>query len=201
MPARIPPKGDSPSATADPFHEDVVIANALQKQNSSPLESLRHVPDPDRRSYCGGLRTLGDETEIAPHPPTDQLSAIPGTSKESIVKIQVNIDKSLESNETIIASIEADVQSAFERHADRLTRIEVHLGDEDGAKDGSGADKRCLLEARPSGLKPVVVTAFAGTVEQACHDATRKMQSLLKSTFGRIDGRDTDATIRQNEAT
>jgi hypothetical protein len=113
------------------------------------------------------------------------------------MKIQINTDGNVEGSETLIASVEADVQSALERYAERLTRIEVHLGD----KDGSGTDKRCLLEARPAGMQPVVVTAFAGTVEQACRDATRKMQSLLNSTFGRIDGRDADATIRQNEAT
>ncbi len=115
------------------------------------------------------------------------------------MKIQINTDGSVEGSETLSASVEADVRSALERYADRLTRIEVHLGDEDGTSDGAGADKRCLLEARPAGMEPVVVTAFANTVDQACHDATRKMQSLLSSTFGRIDGRDADATIRQNE--
>lgn len=117
------------------------------------------------------------------------------------MQIQLNTDASVEGSETLIASVEADVQSALERYADRLTRVEVHLSDDDGNKKGSGTDKRCLLEARPAGLQPVVVTAVAGTVEQACHDATRKMQSVLNSTFGRVDGRDADATIRQNEAT
>ena len=116
------------------------------------------------------------------------------------MKIQVNTDGTVEGNETLIASVEADVQTAFERYCDRLTRIEAHLADNDGNRDGSGADKRCLLEARPAGMAPVLVTAFASTVEQACHDATRKMQRLLASTFGRIDARDADATIRHNEA-
>ena len=92
------------------------------------------------------------------------------------------------------------MQSALERYANRLTRVEVHLSDEDGTKDGGGADKRCLLEARPARMQPVVVTASAGNVEQACHNATRKMLSLLSSTFGRIDGRDADSTIRHNES-
>ena len=117
------------------------------------------------------------------------------------MKIQVNTDGSVEGSETLRSSVEADVRSALARFADRLTRIEVHLGDEDGNKDSGGADKRCLLEARPAGMDPVVVTAFAGTVDQACHDATRKMQSRLNSIFGRRDARDADETIRQNEAT
>ena len=97
--------------------------------------------------------------------------------------------------------VEADVQSALERFEDRLTRVEVHLSDENGENDSGGADKRCLLEARPEGMQPVVVTETADTVEQALLSATQKMQNLLNSKFGRIDGRDADATIRQNEST
>ena len=117
------------------------------------------------------------------------------------MKIQVNTDHNLEASEALVLWVEAEVGSALERFDDRLTRVEVHLGDESGEKDGTGADKRCMPEARPMGMQPVVVTDFADAVEQAVVGATRKMQSLLNSTFGRIDGRDADATIRQNEST
>jgi hypothetical protein len=118
-----------------------------------------------------------------------------------IMKIQVNTDHNVEAGEALVLLVEAEVESALERYKDRLTRVEVHLGDESGEKDRSGGDKRCLLEARPTGMQPVVVTDFADTVEQAVVGAAQKMQSLLNSTFGRIDGRDADATIRQNEST
>jgi hypothetical protein len=117
------------------------------------------------------------------------------------MKIQVNTNNNVEGSDALTLLVEAEVQSGLERFEDRLTRVEVHLGDESGEKDGSGADKRCLLEARPIGMQPVVVTDFADTVERAVAGATRKMQSLLNSTFGRIDDRDADATIRQNEPT
>ncbi len=116
------------------------------------------------------------------------------------MKIQVETDRSVESTEGLVRMVEGEVQSALERFEDRLTRVEVHLSDEDGEKTGGGADKRCLLEARPAGMQPVAVTGSGGTLEQACRDATRKMQSVLKSTFGRIDGRDGHATVRQNES-
>ena len=116
------------------------------------------------------------------------------------MKIQVNTGHNVEGGEALELMVEAEVQSGLERFEDRLTRVEVHLSDDSGEKDGSGADKRCLLEARPVGMQPVVVTDFADTVEQAVIGATHKMQSLLNSTFGRIDGRDADATIRQNES-
>lgn len=50
-------------------------------------------------------------------------------------------------------------------------------------------------------MQPVVVTETADTVEQGLLSATQKMQILLNSEFGRIDGRDADATIGQNEST
>ncbi len=116
------------------------------------------------------------------------------------MKIQVNTDRHVEGSEALVQMVEAEVQSALERFEDRLTRVEVHLSDENGENDGGGADKRCLLEARPEGMQPVVATETADTVEQALLSATQKMQNLLNSKFGRIDGRDADATIRQNES-
>ena len=115
------------------------------------------------------------------------------------MKIQVNTDHSVDGSGALVQQVEAEIHSALEHFEDRLTRAEVHLADESGEKHGSGADKRCLLEVRPAGMQPVVVTDFADTIEHAVVGASHKFQSLLSSTFGRIDGRDGDATIRQNE--
>ena len=115
------------------------------------------------------------------------------------MKIQVSTDNNIDGTEGLVAMVEADVQSALGRFEDRLTRVEVHLGDVDGAKDGGTADKQCLIEARPEGMQPVVVTSLSTTVDQAARDAAKKMQSLLTSTFGRIEDRDANATIRHTE--
>ena len=114
------------------------------------------------------------------------------------MKIQVNTDSSVEGSESLAQAVEATVHAALDRYGDRLVRVEVHLSDENSTTGENRREKRCLLEARPAGMDPVVVTGSADTVERACHDATQKMQSLLDSTFGRIDSRDADATIRQN---
>lgn len=113
------------------------------------------------------------------------------------MKIQVNTDSSLEGGEAIAQTVETTVHDGLDRYGERLIRVEAHLGDEDGTSGDGPRGLRCLLEARPSGMDPVVVTGFGDTVERACHDATHKMQSLLASKFGRIDSRDADATIRQ----
>ncbi len=113
------------------------------------------------------------------------------------MKIQVNTDSSVEGSDAHTLIVETAIHTALDRYGDRLTRVEAYLSSDDGTgKSGTGI--RCLLEARPTGLDPVVVTGTGDEIEHACHDATRKMQSLLDSTFGRIDSHDATETIRQN---
>lgn len=81
-------------------------------------------------------------------------------------------------------SIERDVREALGRFAAKLTRVEVHLSDVDGEKTGS-SDKRCLIEARPSGTDPRAVTATATEVAGAIGSALGKMQRSLTRFFGR----------------
>jgi hypothetical protein len=114
------------------------------------------------------------------------------------MKIQLNTDSSIEGSDALAQTLETTIHAALDRYGDRITRVEVHLSDEDGTTGAGPSAMRCLLEARPAGLDPVVVTGSADTIERAFHDAAQKMQSVLDSTFGRIDSRDADATIRHN---
>lgn len=77
------------------------------------------------------------------------------------------------------------IEDALERFSEHITRLEVHLSDENGAKS-SQHDHRCLLEARLEGRQPVVVTEHAANVEQAVNGAAHKLVHLLDSTLGRL---------------
>jgi hypothetical protein len=112
------------------------------------------------------------------------------------MRVQINTDSSIEGTEDLAETVTSTVHAALDRYGDRLTRVEAHLSNEDGTTGEGRRGMRCLLEARPSGLDPVVVAGTGDTVERAAHDATQKMQSLLDSTFGRIDSRDANETIR-----
>jgi hypothetical protein len=79
------------------------------------------------------------------------------------VQIQVNTDDNIAGRETLAARVQEDVRQGLSRFADQVTRIEVHLSDENAAKPGD-SDKRCLMEARPAGQKPVAVTHMAATL-------------------------------------
>ncbi|MDO8883189.1 HPF/RaiA family ribosome-associated protein [Pseudotabrizicola sp.] len=100
------------------------------------------------------------------------------------MQIIVNTDDKIEGNDAMLDSIRAQVDDALSRFADQITRAEVHLSDENGAK-GGGEDNRCLLEVRPSGQQPVAVTHQAASPQEACDGALQKMVNKLQSTFGR----------------
>jgi ribosome-associated translation inhibitor RaiA len=99
--------------------------------------------------------------------------------------IEINTDDNLDQPEALTEWIEATVSDVLDRFADKVTRVEVHLSDENSDKKGGSSDMRCLLEARVAGLQPVAVTAEAATVEQAVEGAVRKMRRSLDSTLGK----------------
>lgn len=111
------------------------------------------------------------------------------------MKIQVNSDKNVEGSEAFSERTEADLERALARFEDRLTRVEVHLGNESAGRS-TGDDFRCLIEARPAGIDPVTVTHHAATLLEALHGATDKLETLLTSKFERLEGKETRETLR-----
>jgi ribosome-associated translation inhibitor RaiA len=100
------------------------------------------------------------------------------------MQIQVNTDDNIEGGEALTSEVTAQVRDTLSRFADQITRVEVHLSDENAQK-GASDDKRCLLEVRPTGQAPIAVTHQAGTVQEAWVGAAQKMQRKLQSSFGR----------------
>lgn len=93
--------------------------------------------------------------------------------------IQVNTDNHIPGDDRLIEYAQTLLLGSLERFQDRVTRVEVHLGDENSATRNTGEDKRCTLEARPAGMKPVAVTHHAGTVREAMDGAVHKLEKLL----------------------
>lgn len=99
---------------------------------------------------------------------------------------QFNSDSSVMGTENVAERIEEQLRTRLARFEERLTRIEVHVGDENARKGGAD-DKRCTLEARPRGSAPVTVTAQASDVDTAARQAGSKMATLLERQFGKAD--------------
>lgn len=98
------------------------------------------------------------------------------------MKIQFNTDKNIEGHERLEAFFTEELEKEFARFEEKLTRVEVHLGDENSVKGGVN-DKRCMIEARPAKLQPVAVTAHADTIEKAFFQAVEKIKKSLTTTF------------------
>lgn len=98
------------------------------------------------------------------------------------MKVQINTDKHIEGHARLEAYFSAEIEKSLSRFESKITRIEVHLGDANGDKAGVN-DKRCLIEARPVNLQPIVVTETADTIEKAFHGAIEKMRKTLTTTF------------------
>lgn len=101
------------------------------------------------------------------------------------MKIQLNTDAHINGTEALAAQVADMVEQALERFSEHITRVEVHLSDENGDKSGQH-DLRCMMEARLEGRQPVAVTDHAATLEQAVNGAAQKLAHLLDSTLGRL---------------
>jgi ribosome-associated translation inhibitor RaiA len=101
------------------------------------------------------------------------------------MQIQVNTDNNIEGTDRLREYLTETIQDELSRFEEHITRIEVHLSDENGSK-GGGNDNRCMLEARVENMKPIAVVELADTVEQSVFGATTKLKASLDTIFGRL---------------
>lgn len=114
--------------------------------------------------------------------------------------IQVNTDHNVDGHEALIHWVESEVRHSLDRFSDHITRIEVHLSDENSEKSG-GHDKRCLMEARLAAHQPVAVSHHAGSLKDAFSGAADKLKRSLQSILGRLKDHHSRDSIRGNDGT
>ena len=99
------------------------------------------------------------------------------------MKIQVNTDSSVDGGDALTAKLETTIHAALDRYGERLTRVEAHLGDEDGQSGDGPRGFRCLLEARPSGRgKNVTIALGRGAPPAVTVPVRVPMSPLLQPT-------------------
>ena len=103
--------------------------------------------------------------------------------------VQVHTDPNIESSPALTSHVEALVATAVERFASRISRVQVHLGDENSASKGGARDKRCMMEARLDGRPPIAVTQQAATLQAAMDGAAAKLERAIDSMLGRLRDR------------
>lgn len=98
--------------------------------------------------------------------------------------IQFNTDNNIQGNEELTAPLTSLILDKLNRFSEKISRVEVHLSDENGNKEGQN-DKRCLLEARMEGKQPIAVTNLGNSHEQAVEGAIDKLKTSLDTIIGR----------------
>jgi ribosomal subunit interface protein len=92
------------------------------------------------------------------------------------MQIQINADD-IQVSEFLANRIEDEVRKALKHVAERVTRVEVHVRDENGPK--AGVDKRCMMEARLAGEEPVAVNAESDDMYAAVHQSAEKLEKAV----------------------
>jgi hypothetical protein len=118
-------------------------------------------------------------------PPTETTQP---TIEKKTVKIQVNTDNHITGREALVEQAEATTTSALGSLMERVTRVEVHLSDENGSKTG-GRAKRCVMEARLKNHQPIAVTDESDSLDEAITGAADKLKRSLDHTLSRLPTR------------
>ena len=101
------------------------------------------------------------------------------------MQININTDKTIERHQGLDDHVETVVQAAVSRFRDHITRVEVHLSDENSQKSADGGN-RCMLEARVTGYQPIAVTEHSTNLHQAISGAADKLKRAVDSALGRL---------------
>ncbi len=114
------------------------------------------------------------------------------------MQIQVHSDNHIEGSARLAEWVSDNVASKLDRFEEDLTRVVVHLNDENGIKAGTH-DKRCQIEARPKGQQPISVTHKAESLEFAVEGAIEKLNHALSHQFGKLRNKRAQAPLQGGE--
>lgn len=81
------------------------------------------------------------------------------------------------------------VQKQLGHLTDRLTRVEVHLRDDNSAAKSSHDDKRCVMEARIAGRRPLAVEHSGGDMYKVIDETAGKLSRAVKNDIERSAAR------------
>ncbi|MFC3608187.1 HPF/RaiA family ribosome-associated protein [Stutzerimonas tarimensis] len=104
------------------------------------------------------------------------------------MQVQVNSSNQIEGGVELQEWIGSTVVDRVDRFEDLLTRIEVHVSDENADKAGAD-DKRCQIEFRPKGHPAMSVSHKAESLDLAVSGAADKMRNALENLTGKLDAK------------
>ena len=110
------------------------------------------------------------------------------------MQVLVNHDNQVRVGAAVATRLASVIESSLQHFGDRITRIEMHLTDENTRKGGS-ADHRCMIEARLANLAPIAVTNRAEEFQLAFEGALEKLQHALEHALGKERANQSQARV------
>lgn len=99
--------------------------------------------------------------------------------------IQVNTDNHIEGKEELNTYITNLFNEKLQRFDSHLTRVEVHLSDENAGKAGAD-DKRCNIEARLEGVDPIFASALSDDISKSIHEGLQKIKRGIEHHLDKV---------------
>ncbi len=103
------------------------------------------------------------------------------------MQVQVNSNH-IPGSEELQEWVGAAVTDELSRFEELLSRIEIHVSDENAQKGGD-LDKRCQIEFRPKGHQSMSVTHKAESLRLAVDGAAVKARHALEHLTGKLQAR------------
>ena len=102
------------------------------------------------------------------------------------MQIQVNTDSHIKGSAKLTHEVETVVERVLRRFGDRITRVHVHLSDQNSGDKCSDDDKRCVMLKQGGNLGARGLCAGSPFVEglPSCHDSR---QGFLQRVGGAVD--------------
>jgi ribosome-associated translation inhibitor RaiA len=98
------------------------------------------------------------------------------------MQVHVTTDNHVTGSEGLTRHVESVVDDAMKRFGNRVTRVDVHLGDHNSHKNGA---QWCSIEAKLAGLQSLAARAEAPSLNQAIDAAAGKLLKVLDHAIGR----------------
>ena len=172
--------------------QDPIRFGNLVKELEASLQ--QKYPDAETRLLLGPFQSLAHHHDFWTHT-LDGLAVLGGTGLFQVFQLQRPVaELAVVADSFHTKPLRRFLQSAgryqvlglsLHKINDHITRLEVHLSDEDSHKSGQEG-KRCMIEARLEGRQPIAVAHQAVTLDQAVDGAAGKLARLIESTLGRL---------------
>ena len=105
------------------------------------------------------------------------------------MQVFLNTDPHTDGRHEMVDHLTAVVKDALGRFGEHVTRVEAHIADENSHVKASPDEIQCTLEARLSGMEPVVVKDRAGNAHQAIQGAVGKLKRAVATVLEKHDPR------------